>query len=34
MLEEAMNDSRPTAEVAGAIDVVRNYLRTLRRQFG
>ncbi len=34
MLEEAMNESRPATGVASAADVVGNYLRTLREQFG
>ena len=34
MLEEAMNESRPATGVAIAVDVVRNYLRTLEEQFG
>ncbi|MYA37992.1 MAG: hypothetical protein F4194_04205 [Acidimicrobiia bacterium] len=34
MLEEALNKSQPAAEVAGATDVVNNYLRTLEEQFG
>ena len=33
MLEEALNESRSAAEVASGIDVVRNYLRTLKEQF-
>lgn len=33
MLEEALNGSRSAAEVASGIDVVRNYLRTLKAQF-
>ena len=34
MLETALSESRPAAGVATAVDVVRNYLRTLREQFG
>ena len=34
MLETALNESRPTNGVAPAVDVVRNYLRTLSEQFG
>lgn len=34
MLEEALNESRSATEVANAIDVVKNYLRTLKEQFG
>ena len=34
MLEMVLNESRPTTGVAPAVDVVRNYLRTLREQFG
>ena len=34
MLETALNESRPTTGVAPAVDVVWNYLRTLREQFG
>ncbi len=33
MLEAALNESRPATAVADAVDVVRNYLRTLREQF-
>ena len=34
MLETALNESRPADGVATAVDVVRNYLRTLKEQFG
>jgi len=34
MLEEALNKSQSAAEVASATDVVKNYLRTLKEQFG
>lgn len=34
MLEEALNASRSATEVASASDVVKNYLRTLKEQFG
>ena len=34
MIETALNESRPTTGVAPAADVVRNYLRTLKEQFG
>ena len=34
MLEAALNESRPATGVADAVDVVRNYLRTLEEQFG
>jgi hypothetical protein len=34
MLEEALNESRSAAEVANATDIVKNYLRTLKKQFG
>lgn len=34
MLEAALNESRPATAVADALDVVRNYLRTLKEQFG
>ncbi len=34
MLEAALDESQPTTGVADAVDVVRNYLRTLREQFG
>ena len=34
MLEAALNESRPAAAVADAGDVVGNYLRTLKEQFG
>ena len=34
MLEEVLNESRSMTEVASAVDVVRNYLRTLKEQFG
>ena len=34
MLEEVLNESRPATAVADAVDVVRNYLRTLKEQFG
>ena len=34
MLETALDESRPATGVADAGDVVRNYLRTLREQFG
>ncbi len=33
MLEEALNESRSATEVASGIDVVKNYLRTLKEQF-
>lgn len=34
MLEAALNESRPATARADAADVVRNYLRTLKEQFG
>lgn len=34
MLETALDESQPATGVADAADVVRNYLRTLREQFG
>ena len=34
MLEAALNEARPATAVADAVDVVRNYLRTLKEQFG
>ena len=34
MLEAALNESGPATAVADAVDVVRNYLRTLKEQFG
>ncbi len=34
MLEAALNESRPATAAADAGDVVRNYLRTLKEQFG
>ena len=34
MLETALDESRPPAGIASAVDVVRNYLRTLKEQFG
>ena len=34
MLEAALNESRPATAAADAVDVVRNYLRTLKEQFG
>lgn len=34
MLEAALGETRPVTGVATAVDVVRNYLRTLREQFG
>ena len=34
MLEAALNESRPATAVADAVDVVGNYLRTLKEQFG
>ena len=34
MLETALNDSRAVSGTAEAVDVVANYLRTLREQFG
>ena len=34
MLERALDESRPATGVADAVDVVRNYLRTLKEQFG
>lgn len=34
MLEAALNESRPATGVADAVDVVSNYLRTLKEQFG
>ena len=34
MLEDTLNESRSATEVPGAIDVVKNYLRTLKEQFG
>lgn len=34
MLEAALNESRPATASADAVDVVRNYLRTLKEQFG
>ena len=34
MLDTALKESRPATGVASAVDVVRNYLRTLREQFG
>ncbi|WP_419949297.1 PD-(D/E)XK nuclease family protein [Candidatus Palauibacter sp.] len=34
MIETALNESRPTTGAAPATDVVRNYLRTLKEQFG
>ena len=33
MIETALNESRAAAGVDGAVDVVRNYLRTLKEQF-
>ena len=34
MLEEALNKSQSASETARATDIVRNYLRTLKEQFG
>ena len=34
MLEKALEESRPTTGVADAVDVVRNYIGTLKEQFG
>ncbi len=34
MLEAALTESRPATAVADAVDVVGNYLRTLKEQFG
>ncbi len=34
MIETAVDESRPAPGAAGAVDVVRNYLRTLKEQFG
>ena len=34
MVEKASNESRPVSRAAGARDVVGNYLRTLKEQFG
>ena len=34
MLEAALDESQPVTGVAAAVDVVRNYLRTLGEQFG
>ena len=34
MIEAALNESRPASAGAVAVDVVRNYLRTLQEQFG
>ncbi len=34
MLEEALNKSRSATKAAGAVDIVRNYVRTLKEQFG
>ena len=34
MLETALDESPPATGVADAVDVVRNYLRTLKEQFG
>ena len=34
MIEKALNESRPASARAVAVDVVRNYLRTLQEQFG
>ena len=34
MLEAALNESGPATALADAVDVVRNYLRTLKEQFG
>ena len=34
MLEAALSESRPAPTIADAVDVVRNYLRTLKEQFG
>lgn len=34
MLETALNESRPKTGVEPAVEVVRNYLRTLKEQFG
>ena len=34
MIETALNESRPASGAAGAVDVVGNYLRTLKEQFG
>ena len=34
MIETTLNESRPAARAAGAVDVVVNYLRTLEEQFG
>ncbi len=34
MIETALNESRPASTDAVAVDVVRNYLRTLQEQFG
>ena len=34
MIETALNESRPASRAAVAVDVVGNYLRTLKEQFG
>ena len=34
MIETALSESRPASGAAGAIDVVGNYVRTLKEQFG
>ena len=34
MIETALNESRPASGTASAVDVVGNYLRTLKEQFG
>ena len=34
MIEKTLNESRPTAGAAGAVDLVVNYVRTLKEQFG
>ena len=33
MIEAALRESRPVTEAAGAVDVVENYLRTVKEQF-
>ena len=34
MIETELRESRPTSRAAAAVDVVRNYLQTLKEQFG
>ena len=34
MIETALGESLPASGAAEAVDIVRNYLRTLKEQFG